>query len=73
MSAEEVTEAFDRIAKDIRSGYTLAYAPTTSASSGDEDGARRRKVRVYVRSKDGRGLRVRTRDGYFEKTRGAAQ
>ena len=70
--ADEVAEAFDRIAKDIRSGYTLAYAPTTSASAAD-DTARRRTVRVYVRSKDGRGLRVRTRDGYFEKTRGATQ
>ena len=28
--------------------------------------ARRRTVRVYVRSNDGRVLRVRTRDGYFE-------
>lgn len=71
--AEDVTEAFDRIAKDIRSGYTLAYAPTAAASTVDDDSARRRTVRVYVRSKDGKGLRVRTRDGYFEKARGAIQ
>ena len=70
--ADEVTEAFDRIAKDIRSGYTLAYAPTAGVSSADHD-ARRRTVRVYVRSKDGKALRVRTRDGYFEKVRGAVQ
>ena len=70
--AEEVTEAFDRIAKDIRSGYTLAYAPT-AASNGDYGNARRRTVRVYVRSKDGKALRVRTRDGYFEKVRGVTQ
>jgi VWFA-related protein len=65
--AENIGEAFDEIARDIRSAYTLAYAPT--AGTGDA-GERRRTVRVYVRSKDGRALRVRTRDGYFEKGRG---
>jgi VWFA-related protein len=59
---EDVGEAFDRIARDIRSAYTLAYAPTTRTA--------RHTVRVYVRPKDGRQLQVRTRDGYFEKTRG---
>ena len=59
---EAVGEAFERIAKDIRSAYTLAYAPTTKTA--------RHTVRVYVRPKDGRSVRVRTRDGYFEKTRG---
>jgi Ca-activated chloride channel family protein len=66
---DDVAEAFDRIAKDIRSGYTLAYAPTASPAR-HADGARRRTVRVYVRAKDGRALRVRTRDGYFEKAGG---
>ncbi|HEX4914197.1 MAG TPA: VWA domain-containing protein [Vicinamibacterales bacterium] len=69
--ADEVSEAFDRIATDIRSGYTLAYAPTSAASAGDDDRDRRRRtVRVYVRSKDGKALRVRTRDGYFERAGG---
>ena len=62
---EDVGEAFDRIAKDIRSAYTLAYAPTTKTA--------RHTVRVYVRPKDGRQLHVRTRDGYFEKTRGGTR
>ena len=62
---DDVSEAFARIAKDIRSAYTLAYAPTTKTA--------RHTVRVYVRPKDGRALRVRTRDGYFEKTSGGAQ
>ena len=61
----DIGEAFERIAKDIRSAYTLAYAPTSKTP--------RHTVRVYVRSQDGRALRVRTRDGYFEKTNGAAQ
>lgn len=60
-----VTDAFERISKDIRSAYTLAYVPTTSGSAGRH---RRRAVKVYVRSQDGQALSVRTRDGYFEKT-----
>jgi VWFA-related protein len=66
---EEIGNAFERIAKDIRSAYTVAYAPTPAAKVSDEK-TRRRTVRVYVRPKDGRQLRVRTRDGYFEKTLG---
>ena len=60
----QVAEAFDAIARDIRSAYTVAYAPTATAAAAD---TRRHAVRVYVRSKDGKALRVRTRDGYFEK------
>ena len=69
---EQIGDAFERIAKDIRSAYTLAYTPT-SASKVSGEKARRRTVRVYVKPKDGRQLRVRTRDGYFQKTRGGTQ
>jgi Ca-activated chloride channel homolog len=62
---EDVPDAFERISKDIRNAYTLAYVPTKSTVT---EGPRRRTVRVYVRSQDGRVLSVRTRDGYFEKT-----
>ena len=62
---DDVPEAFERIARDIRSAYTVAYTPTKSASAA---APHRRKVSVYVRSQDGRVLTVRTRDGYFEKT-----
>lgn len=64
---EQAADAFDAIAKDIRSAYTVAYAPTASTAADPDD--RRRTVRVYVRAKDGKTLRVRTRDGYFEKVR----
>lgn len=64
----EIRRSFDRIARDIRSAYTLAYAPAHGAGH-DEPGPRRRAVRVYVRSKNGRALSVRTRDGYFEAAR----
>src|SRR5688572_4826386 len=69
---EQIGGAFERIAKDIRSAYTLAYTPTSMSKVSDEN-ARRRTVRVYVKPKDGRQLRVRTRDGYFQKTRGGTQ
>ena len=61
---DDVPEAFARISKDIRSAYTLAYVPTTSAAVA---GPRRRAVKVYVRSPGGQVLTVRTREGYFEK------
>jgi Ca-activated chloride channel family protein len=61
---DNVPEAFERISKDIRNAYTLAYVPTKSAR---DEAHRRRTVKVYVRSQDGRVLSVRTRDGYFEK------
>lgn len=62
---DDVPEAFERISRDIRSAYTLAYVPTRT---GADVAHRRRTVKVYVRSQDGRALSVRTRDGYFEKT-----
>jgi VWFA-related protein len=62
---DDVQAAFERISKDIRNAYTLAYAPTKGSSAAP---SRRRTVKVYVRSHDGRTLSVRTRDGYFEKT-----
>lgn len=61
--SDAIDDAFARIARDIRSAYTLGYAPTTTAAADD----RRHTVRVYVRMKDGRQIRVRTRDGYFER------
>jgi VWFA-related protein len=68
---DDIAEAFERIARDIRSAYTLAYTPVPKFQASTVPG--RRTVRVYVRSKDGRALRVRTRDGYFEQTRGGMQ
>jgi VWFA-related protein len=64
---DDVPEAFEKIAKDIRSAYTIAYIPTAGGAGAAE--RRRRTVRVYVRAPDGRVLNVRTRDGYFEKSR----
>jgi len=57
---EDVTPLLQRIARDIRSGYTVGYVPPQGA-----DGQRRRSVRVDVRSPDGRKLAVRARSSYI--------
>jgi Ca-activated chloride channel family protein len=57
-SPGELVQACQRIARDIRSGYTLGYAPP------DRDGAFHR-VRVEIAPADARRLNVRTRPGYF--------
>jgi Ca-activated chloride channel family protein len=57
---EDVTPVLQRIARDIRSGYTVGYIPPAGA-----DSQRRRSVRVDVRSPDGRKLAVRARSSYI--------
>jgi VWFA-related protein len=57
--------ACERIAREIRSGYTIGYAPP------DRDGAYHR-VRVEVEARE-RRLDVRTRPGYFAGGRVATQ
>jgi VWFA-related protein len=64
---DDVPEAFERITRDIRNAYTLAYVPTANGDGAAE--RRRRTVRVYVRGPNGKALNVRTRDGYFQKPR----
>ena len=64
---DDVPEVFERIARDIRSAYTLAYIPTAAGDNAAE--RRRRAVRVYVRAPGGKIFNVRTRDGYFQKAR----
>lgn len=68
---DDVPAAFERISRDIRSAYTLAYAPAHHRS---DDGERhRRAVQVYVRANDGRVLSVRARDGYYERHKESGQ
>ena len=63
---DDVPGAFDAIARDIRSAYTLAYVPTPLSDARAAE-RHRRAVKVYVRSRDGRPLDVRARDGYFAR------
>lgn len=56
---EDVAEAIEHIARDIRATYTLGYVPTNQARDGTS-----RKLRVVARHPDGRTLKVQTRGGY---------
>jgi Ca-activated chloride channel family protein len=58
----EVTPVLERIARDIRSSYTIGYVPPGGAAPGT-----RRGVRVQVRSAD-RRLAVRSRSAYVNRT-----
>ena len=64
-AVEEVTPTLERVARDIRSGYTVGYVPAEGA-----DGPRRRQIRVDVRSPDGRKLAVRARSAYINASSG---
>ncbi len=55
-SGEELQSAIDRISKDLRTQYTLAYYPSNSVRND-----RYRVIRVKLRP---RGLKVRARRGY---------
>lgn len=57
---QDVTPILQRIARDIRSSYTVGYVPPAGA-----EGRRRRRVQVECRSPDGRKLTVRARSSYI--------
>ena len=64
--ADQVKPTLERIARDIRSGYTLGYAP---AASGEGF----RTVKVGVRTPDHRKVVVRARSGYVSGSRHASR
>ncbi len=55
---DEVTEVLQRIAHDIRSGYTLGYSPSRETPGY-------RAIRVEVTSRERKKLNVRARSGYI--------
>jgi len=66
-SPAALVRACERIARELRSGYTIGYVPP------DRDGLYHR-VRVDVAPADGRGkLQARTRPGYFAAASTAAR
>jgi VWFA-related protein len=56
---DEITPAMERIARDIRSSYTLGYVPQAAGSAGA-----RHKIKVDVHSPGRSGLAVRARSLY---------
>jgi Ca-activated chloride channel family protein len=65
-SPGEMLQICERIAREIRSGYTIGYVPP------DRDGSYHR-VRVVVQPAPAQKMTVRTRPGYFAAGRPAVQ
>jgi VWFA-related protein len=57
---EELTSILERIAREIRSSYTIGYQPSNAALDGTY-----RRLRVVVRPPKGARIEVRARDGYL--------
>jgi VWFA-related protein len=57
---EEIDTIAERLAREIRTQYTLAYTPMNQALDGSY-----RRIRVMVHSPDRERLTVRTRAGYY--------
>jgi Ca-activated chloride channel family protein len=56
---DDVRRAFEQIAQEIRSGYTIGFAPAETAAGGF------RSIRVVVDAGSDRHLIARTRAGYY--------
>jgi VWFA-related protein len=59
---DDVPETLKHIARDIRSAYTIGFAPETSVGE-----RQLRKLKVLVRTKEGRTFTARTRGGYLTR------
>jgi Ca-activated chloride channel family protein len=57
----DVMSAFTQIAQELRSGYTIGFAPPDRVENGF------RSIRVVADTGDGRPLIVRTRAGYYAR------
>ena len=68
-SNEEITPVLERIARDIRSSYTIGYAPPAEGKGAD----RQRKVDVDLTGREHRKFRVRSRSLYIPADDGRAR
>jgi Ca-activated chloride channel family protein len=66
-SVEELDQMYERVVREVRARYSIGYL----SSNARTDGAWR-KVDVRVRRPDLKGLKVRTRPGYFAPYRESA-
>ncbi len=64
--SSETTHILERVAAEIRSGYTLGYVPTVATPGFHA-------IRVEVHTGDGRKLTVRARSGYVAGTASASR
>ena len=56
--------AFRRVAFDVRTAYTIGYAPAQQADYGEH-----RRIRLIATARDGRTLTVQTRQEYVVEKR----
>ena len=63
---DKVSPALERIARDIRSSYTIGYVPPADGPAGHKH-----TVRVDLHAPDGRKLNVRARSAYVRDTQDA--
>jgi Ca-activated chloride channel family protein len=59
-AVERVAGICEQIAHDIRNQYMIGYTPANQKRDGSF-----RNIRVQAKDSRGRGLQVRTREGYF--------
>ena len=64
---EELKRVCEDIATEMRSQYTLTYAPSNPRREG-----RYREIKVQVENEGGKDWQVRAREGYFEPAAGEA-
>ena len=64
-SAREIEDILQRVARDIRSMYTIGYVPGEEPASARSRKEELRRVAVDVRSATGQKLAVRTRRAYL--------
>jgi Ca-activated chloride channel homolog len=66
MGARELDDMYARIVEELESRYLLGYLPTNTRADG-----RWRRVEVRLNRPDLRGVKIRTRQGYFAPYRPA--
>jgi Ca-activated chloride channel family protein len=59
-SARALTQAYDRIRREIEGRYTLGFVPSDPGTPGQF-----RRIEVRVKTPSGKALRLRTRSGYI--------
>jgi Ca-activated chloride channel family protein len=59
-SVKELDQMYEKVLAEIRAQYTMGYLSANEKSDGAW-----RKIEIKMASKDGRGLRLRSRKGYF--------
>ena len=66
-SLKEVDRMYDRIRREIEARYSLGYT-----SSDERLDGRWRRVDIRLKRPDLKGVRIRTRDGYYGRRKGSS-